>query len=234
MTDTKEHGDTWVGDLLRELPTPTLSVGFFPRVMAEMRSPRLDQRRRAGHLSEPGGRLILALTAVLTVALALPSGFFLGAASVNADPGIEPVNDVTSFASAPGWNTVTTTFGPSGQKLSIAWAANVPFAAEENLSGFPSETVTSLPEGGIALVAIGPREYTGASSFPQLEDPLSLSQGSCVWDEYEGQPASNVSKCMVDVMVGDRLLNVIVWFGSTEPGPDTIAAANEELRRLTI
>lgn len=40
-----------------------------------------------------------------------------------------------------------------------------------------------------------------------------ISQGFCSHDRYETQPAPHVSKCLVDTMVGDELLNRdgVVW-----------------------
>jgi hypothetical protein len=235
MNDSGHSPDRSIADLLRKLPTPPPSEAFFPLLMENLaRSDTTVERERPVQSRRSAdGRMMAAVTALLTLALALPSGFVLGA-SVSADTGDDPVNDVTSFVPGNGWNTVTTTFGPAGQKLSVAWAANVPFADERDLSAFPRATVETLPETGIAMVAIGPRVYTGTTPFPELDGPLSLSQGSCAWDEYEGQPAPTVSRCMIDVMVRGRLLNVIVWFGSTDPSEEMIAAANAQLRSLTI
>jgi hypothetical protein len=84
------------------------------------------------------------------------------------------------------------------------------------------------------MTAIGPRPYTGSESLPELRQPLYLSQGFCAHDNYEGQPAENVSKCRIDTMVGDKLLNVMVWFGSNRPTDAMVTEANEELGRLVI
>lgn len=245
MRDTDDVRDAEIGAVLRQLPVPGVSDDFFLRLRAEL-------RQLAGSATEGGvGAVTLSrgfsrwrqmgpdraraalVAAVLTLIVAVPAGFFLGS-SVSADPETEPINSITTFQPAPGWNTVTTTFGPNGEKLSVAWAATVPFVSEKDFSGFPSETIEALPSDGIVISAIGPRPYTGGESFPAIREPLDLSQGSCVWDQYEGQPAPNVSKCLIDTMVGDRLFNVIVWFGTTEPDDDMIAQANDELANLVV
>jgi hypothetical protein len=129
---------------------------------------------------------------------------------------------------------VNTAFGPSGDRLTVAWAANVSFVSEKDLSGFPTDTIRSLPADGIVITAIDLRPYTGGESFPNLREPLDLSQGVCASDDYEGQPAENVSQCRIDTMVEDEIFNVMVWFGANEPGEDLRAEANEELARLVL
>lgn len=236
--DMRESRDVELGAMLETLDAPVVSEEFFLRLRRSLLDPgwRTAPQSLMPRPSATKGRSRVRLifgTAVLTLILAVPSGFLLGT-SVNADPGTDPVNAVMSFTATPGWNTVTTTFGPAGQKLSVAWAANVPFASEHDYSGFPSDTIRALPQDGIVLTAIGPRSYTGGETFPEMREPLDLSQGSCAWDQYEGQPAPNVSKCLIDTMVGNRLFNVMVWFGSIDPSEEMIAQANQQLSHVTI
>jgi hypothetical protein len=49
-----------------------------------------------------------------------------------------------------------------------------------------------------------PQTWPISSLITATGEPLDLSQGRRVWDQYEGQPASNVSKWMINTMVGDR------------------------------
>jgi len=141
---------------------------------------------------------------------------------------------VSGFQPAEGWYTVLTRLDKEGSSPAIVWAANVPFASEESTTGWPSETIRDLPPDGIVITVIGPREYTGGESFPQVRLPLTVSQGFCSPDQYEGQPAPHVSKCLVDTMVGDRLLNVTLWFGANDPAEPMYAAADSELARLEV
>jgi hypothetical protein len=142
---------------------------------------------------------------------------------------------VATFKPSEGWNLVLTTIDPNNsQDLPIVWAANVPFSPNESTSGFPSNTVRDLPPNGIVITVVGPREYTGDTVFPLATFPLTISQGFCSYDQYETQPAPHVSKCLVDTMVGDELLNVTVWFGTNRPSDDMYEAANTQLARLVL
>ncbi|MGH2577683.1 MAG: hypothetical protein ACRDG9_08055, partial [Actinomycetota bacterium] len=120
------------------------------------------------------------------------------------------------------------------QDLPMVWAANVPFSPEESTSGFPNITVRGLPPNGIVMTVIGPREYTGDTVFPPATFPLTISQGFCSHDQYETQPAPRVSRCLVDTMVGDQLLNVTVWFGMNTPSEEMYDEANAQLARLVV
>lgn len=134
-----------------------------------------------------------------------------------------------------GWNVVLTTIDPANpQDLPILWAANVPFAEEENAIGFPVNTVRTLPANGIVMTVVGPREYGGDTLFPAARFPLTIWQGFCSHDKYQGQPAPHVSECFVDTMVGDELLNVTVWFGTNRPSKSLHDEANSQLARLAV
>lgn len=148
-----------------------------------------------------------------------------GATSSNAD--------VASFDPAVGWNTVETNVGSDPMAPPVAWAANVPFKTED-FSGFPDNTVKDLPSDGIVIVVEGPREYSGGETFPELNLPIQLSEGFFTADGYEGQPAPNVSMYLITGYVGQKLLNVIVSLGSTDPSPAMINSANAELESLTV
>jgi len=142
---------------------------------------------------------------------------------------------VTTFTPSDEWTLVLTTIDPNGrQDLPIVWAANVPFSPNDSTSGFPTNTVRDLPPGGILITVVGPREYTGDTVFPAATFPLTISQGFCSHDQYETQPAPHVSKCLVDVMVGDELLNVTLWFGMNDPSDEMYEEANAQLARLAL
>lgn len=148
---------------------------------------------------------------------------------------VDEGGSVTTFEPSEGWNLVHTTIDPNGgQGLPIVWAANVPFSPDDSASGFPSRTLRDLPEDGIVMTVIGPREYTGDTVFPPATFPLTISQGFCSHDQYETQPAPHVSTCLVDTMVGDELLNVTVWFGTNVPSDEFYEQANAQLARLVL
>jgi hypothetical protein len=161
--------------------------------------------------------------------------------SMSPSPGATSSSDgsseasVTTFEPSQDWNLVLTIIDPNNpQDLPIAWAANVPFSPNESASGFPTETIRDLPSDGIVITVVGPREYTGDSVFPPATFPMTISQGFCSYDEYETQPAPHVSKCLVDTMVGDELMNVTVWFGTNRPSDDMYQEANNQLARLVL
>lgn len=139
-----------------------------------------------------------------------------------------------AFADEAGWVSNSSTLLPGQEGLSIAWTANVPFVSEKDASGFPSETIFGLPSEGIVMTAIEPRRYSGSDVFPALQPPPTLSQGLFKSDDYEGQVAKHVSRCMIDVMVEKLLLNIVIWFGTTSPTDATIADANSHLGHLVF
>jgi hypothetical protein len=207
-----QMGETTVGEIA-ELPA-SLQVGYFAFVIS---------------IPDPTDTTITAYDA--DGAEITSASFGVGEAT-----GVASLEEsVTTFKPSEGWNLVLTTIDPNGsQDLPIVWAANVPFSPEESTSGFPSNTVRDLPADGIVITVIGPRKYTGETVFPPATFPLTISQGFCSHDQYETQPAPHVSKCLVDTMVGDELLNVTVWFGRNTPSYDMYEEANAQLARLVV
>jgi hypothetical protein len=131
------------------------------------------------------------------------------------------------------WNVYHTTVNPIiPEDTPIIWVSNVPFALDESITGFPVNTIRSLPSDGIVMTVIGPREYTGKTTFPAAKFPLTIDQGFCSSDEYESQLAPHVSACLVDTIVGDKLLNVTIWFGTNEPWVALYEQANAKLATL--
>jgi hypothetical protein len=92
----------------------------------------------------------------------------------------------------------------------------------------------NFPADGIVITVIGPREYKGDTSFPPATFPLTISQGFCSHDEYETQPAPHVSECLVDVMVGEELLNVNLWLGTNTSSNEMYDQVNAQLARLVL
>ncbi len=69
--------------------------------------------------------------------------------------------------------------------------------------------------------------------MPTPEFPLTLADGYCHADRYEGQPAANVSFCAIDARIGAKVMNAYVYFGRNQPTAEMKAAANEMLATLT-
>jgi hypothetical protein len=238
MLHTRSTRDDEIGAALRTLPVRPHSPDFFRRLETALESGSTpsESPRRAG------GRAGLILALVVTATFAATAGAVTtatvqsasdDAASRNA--GTVNSSSVTTFEPSEDWNMILTTVDPTiPEDVVIVWVANVPFASEESTTGFPVNTIRDLPSEGIVMIVIGPREYTGETTFPAANFPLTIDQGFCSSDEYETQPAPQVSKCLIDTMVGDKLLNVTVWFGTNEPSAALYEQANEELTRLLI
>jgi hypothetical protein len=136
----------------------------------------------------------------------------------------------THFTPPDAWYTVTKE--PYGWP--VAWAANVRFDPADDNELDPVATIRSLPPDGIVIVASGPRPYTGEYHFPRLDFPLVLADGYFSPDQYEGQPATDVSLVLLDTWVGGELLNVYVWFGRNQPTARMRADANRTLATLSV
>jgi uncharacterized protein (DUF2237 family) len=230
---TFERRDDLVGQALLDLPTPTASPGFFETLRRSL-APQLSTATPENRMRRfrPGRAVALVAAAILA---SIAAGVAIGAVVVSPTRSATTVSaNVLSFEPAVGWNTVETNVTSDKASPQVAWAANVPFKSED-LSDFdPFNTVKALPPDGIVIVAEGPRDYTGGESLPNLELPVQLSEGFFTADGYEGQPAPNVSRYVISGYVGQKLLNVIVSLGSTNPSPAMIDSANAELERLVV
>jgi len=95
----------------------------------------------------------------------------------------------------------------------------------------------SLPPEGIVLVAwIDHPEDAPASpvsDFPARDLPLQLSDAQ-VQNEWEGQVAPNVPFYWLMATVKDQYVEVRIFFGSQDPSPNTLQAAQDELDRLLV
>jgi hypothetical protein len=141
-----------------------------------------------------------------------------------------------SFEPRDGWFTAEKEErpDPQGEALAVAWAANVPFVDDRAESAWPDPTIRTLPAKGIVLEAVGPWLYTGDEDVPPLKVPLTLADGYCLADGYEGQPAPNVSFCAIAARIGGKVMNAYAYFGRNEPTSEMKADANEMLATLAI
>lgn len=228
--------DDEIGAAIRSLPARRAGPDFFTNLRNALEE-QPPEWSTSGRAWRPGRRrrvVLLAATATISAlagALTTVSVYAAGRDQAEA----EAPSSVTTFEPIEGWNIVLTTIDPNNpQDLPIVWTANVPFAPEESTSGFPDNTVESLPPNGIVMTVVGPREYTGDTVFPPARFPLTISQGFCNHDQYEGQPAPHVSGCLIDTKVEDQLLNVTVWFGTNRPSEDLYQEADAQLSRLVV
>jgi hypothetical protein len=151
-----------------------------------------------------------------------------------------------TFEPAGGWSTVSTGPVPVGSEgLSVTWASNVPFHAQDlrdsaqvgQLVFTPRETMRALPPDGVVLVTDLPLPdklpATPGPNFPERELPLQLSDAE-VQQQWEGQVAPNVPFYWLQGVVNDQYVEVRVFFGTQDPSPETLRAAQEELDRLLV
>jgi hypothetical protein len=221
-----EYRDEELASALSELPVPATSDDFFGRLRARVvetdTRPRHAARRR------------LFATAAL-VGLALVVGGVAGATLAGSSPAT-PSTPVPAFAPAVGWNTVETNNHRSApNKLDLAWAANVPFEPQDAQTDWPNATLRDLPPDGIVIVVVGPWTYTGSEQLPDLKLPVRLTDLYFNGDNWEGQPAPNVSRYQIAAHINaQKIVNVYVWMGRVDPTPAMKTAAEEELARLTL
>jgi hypothetical protein len=92
-----------------------------------------------------------------------------------------------------------------------------------------------LPPEGIVIVVVLflPTEATPNPVFPPRELPLQLSDFE-VRPAWEGQVAPNVPEYRLVAAVGGRDVDVAIFFGTQDPPPEVLRAAQEELDRLVI
>lgn len=150
-----------------------------------------------------------------------------------------------TFEPAEGWNVASTGPVPVGTEgLSVTWAANVPFKALDlrdsaqvgQLVFTPRKTMQALPADGVVLVTDLPLHKVPATpgpGFPERELPLQIFDAE-VQQSWEGQVAPNVPFYLVQAVVNEQYVEVRAFFGTQDPSPETLRAAQEELNRLVV
>ena len=231
-----EYRDETVGSAIRSMPTPAASEGFHVRLESRLAAEARRTRGRRRPRVESVGRALglRRSTALAAVVVALVVGGIAGALLASPSKGAVP--PVPVFGPTLGWNTFEANIG-IGAKLPVAFAANVPFQAPDTMGPDvpPSATLKNLPPNGIVIAVGGPWTYTGGETLPRLEFPLALSQLNFDENNYEGQPAPNVSQYLISGWVNDtQIAEIFVWMGTTHPTQDMIDAANEELDQLEM
>jgi hypothetical protein len=214
----------------------------------------------------PRGRRLRVAAVVFVVAVVWGSLWFLGRSAAPSAPhpatapnhpasaaAQPPATSGTSrepptFSQAPGWNVRTGETVPAGSRdLPMALAANVPIARQDvtfiaayGLSeSAPAATISSLPPGGVVVVAllpfppgIGPAP-PHFGDFPDRQLPLRLSDGR-VNRQWASQPRPGAPEYDVWGRVEGTYVEVSVYFGAPRPSSATYAAAQAELARLTL
>ena len=93
------------------------------------------------------------------------------------------------------------------------------------------ELFARLPRDGVVISAVSSWQAAGRTARP-LTPPIKLADGYFLADAYEGQPAPHVSTQLILGRVGDRFLNVQVFFGRNDPDEAMRAEADAVLATL--
>ena len=115
------------------------------------------------------------------------------------------------------------------------YAANVPWpdVGQDVSQAALRERFENLPRDGVVISAVS-SWYAGGEVPPKLAPPIELSDGYFLADSYEGQAAPHVSTQLIFGRIGDRFLNVQVFFGRNDPDEAMREEANAVLATLTV
>jgi hypothetical protein len=234
--------DELVGEAISQVAVPDPRHGFFDDLRREFAretpAPPAGAGRIRTELRRAGPRALVAACLASAVIGGVIGASVSGAANSKPENSTTSAAASTTFPAASGWNTLASTTRIRADSAPVAWAANVPFRPESDYSGFPDNTVKHLPRGGIVISVLGPRPFSGETSFPDISNPLVVTTSNCV-TSYEGAPRSDIALCPLDRRLGsDQVLNVMVWIATAAPNEDPSAAlldeANRELARLSL
>lgn len=133
-----------------------------------------------------------------------------------------------------GWDGFVKQLGHDDEAPSV-YAANVPWPdVGQNVEHAPvRELFERLPRDGVVISAVSSWQAAGRVARP-LAAPIKLADGYFLADSYEGQPAPHVSTQLILGRIGDRFLNVQVFFGRNDPDESMRAEAGAVLATLAV
>ena len=197
---------------------------------------------------DPGGQArgwkklaVIATAAAITVAA---TGFVIFALRPTAPPHTQGVGQPQRWTFAPqdGWNVSESPIDPRASVLS-AWAANVPFDDRDlpHVTGFPLESLRSLPEDGIVVTVLSPNPVASSpqptespsTSVPELSLPLHLQDGELRLPVGE-EPHRPLTVYEILAIVDGDFLRVVAYLGTRNPSADLLASADAAVGRLTL
>lgn len=161
-----------------------------------------------------------------------------------AEPG-GGVNVAPWFERSPGWTVISKPGRAEALEPGMAWTASVPLPAQDLafwaqsdvIGGNPQETLRTLPEDGVVIVAWlpypGERDQNLEASVPARDLPLQVSDAD-VRSNWEGQVAENVPEYVLWRRVDGWFVDVRLFFGTQHPSKETLALAQEQLDRLAL
>jgi hypothetical protein len=133
-----------------------------------------------------------------------------------------------------GWDGFVKYADPDDQAPAV-YAANVPWPdVGQNIEQAAArELFEKLPRDGVVISAVSSWRAAGRAAR-KLTPPIALAHGYFLADSYEGQPAPHVSTQLIFGRIGDRFLNVQVFFGRNDPDEAMRDEANAVLATLTV
>jgi hypothetical protein len=133
-----------------------------------------------------------------------------------------------------GWDGFVKQLGHDDEAPSV-YAANVPWPDVGQSVDNPAvrDLFQRLPRDGVVVSAVSSWQAAGRVARP-LTPPIKLADGYFLADSYEGQPAPQVSTQLILGRVGDRFLNVQVFFGRNDPDEAMRREADDVLATLAV
>lgn len=239
-----EFRDEQIGSLIKAIPIDQPNPSFWASLREA--AAQLDQEATTKpKVLRSRGRVRVAALLIGVALVSIGAGTALGAHIARNDRAPTAPTPVSASGQASAgliafqfdkdWNTVASSVKIGDQRQHNAWAANVPVASEDSVSGWPMETLKSLPANGIVIWAALNSAVDQPELYPPRELPLSLEDGVFHSGGYETQPAPNVSEDgPIYAKLDEGYVTVQVWFGTNSPSQAMLDQAQSELDRLTV
>ena len=201
--------------------------------------PDVAATSRARKLALDAGRRRSPRRLKLTVGVALLGacavGVILGATTVSTSRAAPPAVGF-GFLPEPGWSVLQTGRLPSPARPALAIGANVLLSPEDGADELPYATLLALPPRGVVIVAgsSGPRDEP-SEVFPERRLPLRLRDAApyIAWG-VQVRPARPLGQYQLRATVNGQLVDVQIYFGTENPLPHVLAAAQRQLDRLVV
>jgi hypothetical protein len=152
------------------------------------------------------------------------------------------------FVPEPGWFALQSPPPAVPGQLTVAVAANVPFASDDVVhglvepSGLPYSTLLRLPPRGIVIVSTMTPEtmphlapVPSNPAYPRLELPLQVRDG-VTYLQWGAQvrPDQPLAQYQLRARIRDYDVDVVAYFGTSRPSDALINEAQRQLNRLVV
>jgi hypothetical protein len=170
----------------------------------------------------------------VAAALLLGSGFGFGLGSRDASSGSAGTNLVgLGFLPAKGWTVVQSE--ASGVTAARSIAANVPLHPDDESTGAPYATLTTLSPHGVVIAAtMSVRgDLVADVDFPARRLPLRFADATRVSAVHDPAAPERLSRYRLRAGVGAYNVDAWIYFGSA-PTTAKIGAVQDQLNRLVV